>query len=120
MTVRKRPQLWTRVVPGGWKVISLRQGSTINPFYLSPDGKRFASLEAVKVHVASAKAELSDAEMDSEGREIKKKKRRKRKCGRKKKKRKCGKKVKMEGDKRTRETCRCANAKPHANGFDKR
>ena len=60
-------------------MISLRQGSTINPFYLSPDGKRFASLEAVKVHVASAKAELSDAEMDSEGREKKKKKRRKRK-----------------------------------------
>ena len=60
-------------------MISLRQGSTINPFYLSPDGKRFASLEAVKVHVASAKADLSDAEMDSEGREIKKKKRRKRK-----------------------------------------
>lgn len=79
MTVRKRPQLWTRVVPGGWKVISLRQGATINPFYLSPDGKRFASLEAVKVHVASARAELSDAEMDAEGREVKKKKRRKRK-----------------------------------------
>ena len=79
MTVKKRPQLWTRVVPGGWKVISLRQGATINPFYLSPDGKRFASLEAVKVHVASARADLSDAEMDGEGREVKKKKRRKRK-----------------------------------------
>ena len=79
MTVKRRPQLWTRVVPGGWKVISLRQGATINPFYLSPDGKRFASLEAVKVHVASARAELSDAEMDAEGLEVKKKKRRKRK-----------------------------------------
>ena len=60
-------------------MISLRQGAAINPFYLSPDGKRFASLEAVKVHVASARAELSDAEMDAEGREVKKKKRRKRK-----------------------------------------
>ena len=78
MTIRKRPQLWTREVPGGWRVVSIRQGSTINPFYLSPDGKRFGSLEAVKVHIATSKNILSDIEDDKEG-EVKKKRRRKRK-----------------------------------------
>ena len=78
MTVRKRPQLWTREVPGGWRVVSIRQGSTINPFYLSPDGKRFGSLEAVKVHIATSKNVLSDTEDDKDG-SVKKKRRRKRK-----------------------------------------
>ena len=60
MTVRKRPQLWTREVPGGWRVVSIRQGSTINPFYLSPDGKRFGSLEAVKAHIATSQNVFSE------------------------------------------------------------
>ena len=78
MTVRKRPQLWTREVPGGWRVVSIRQGSTINPFYLSPDGKRFGSLEAVKAHIATSQNVFSDTEDDKDG-SVKKKRRRKRK-----------------------------------------
>ena len=78
MTVRKRPQLWSREVPGGWRVVSIRQGMTINPFYFSPEGKRFASLDAVKVHVANKQTILSDAE-DNANEDEGKKKRRKRK-----------------------------------------
>lgn len=32
-----------------------RQGATINPFYFSPEGKRFSSLQAVKVHAEHTK-----------------------------------------------------------------
>lgn len=78
MTVRKRPQLWSREVPGGWRVVSIRQGLATNPFYFSPEGKRFASLEAVKVHVANKQTIFSDAE-DNTNDDDKKKKRRKRK-----------------------------------------
>ena len=72
MTVRKRPQLWSREVPGGWRVVSIRQGLAINPFYFSPEGKRFASLEAVKVHVANKQTILSDAEDNTNDDEDKK------------------------------------------------
>ena len=34
MTVRKRPQLWHREVPGGWRVVSIRQGGKY-PSYLN-------------------------------------------------------------------------------------
>lgn len=44
-------KLIRRIVPGGWKVIALRRGSAVSTFYLSPDGKRFASLLAVKAYV---------------------------------------------------------------------
>ena len=44
-------KLIRRVVPGGWKVIALRRGTAVSTFYLSPDGKRFASLLAVKAYV---------------------------------------------------------------------
>ena len=49
----KRPQLWTRKVPGGWRVVNIRQGGSITPYYLSPQGKRFPSLKAVQTHVAT-------------------------------------------------------------------
>ena len=79
MTVRKRPQLWCREVPGGWRVVSIRQGTSINPFYFSPEGKRFASLAAVKVHVANKQNVLSDTEDNTEHDDDKKKKKKRRK-----------------------------------------
>ena len=41
------------VVPGGWKVIAMRmrRGAAVSNFYFSPEGKRFASLLAVKDYV---------------------------------------------------------------------
>ena len=70
-----RPQLWKTEVPGGWKIIGLRaqKSAAIHSYYLSPEGKRFASLEAVRDHIS--RAELSDAEIDVEDREVKKKQR---------------------------------------------
>jgi len=57
MTLKKRLQLWSQSVPGGWRVVNIRQGATINPFYFSPEGKRFDSLQAVKKHAEVAKKE---------------------------------------------------------------
>jgi len=62
MTVVTRSVLWSKEVPRGWKVVSLRHGSTISAYYLSPEGKRFITLEAAKEHIASQLAELSDTE----------------------------------------------------------
>ena len=39
------------VMPRGWKIIVARNGSAVKPFYISPKGKRFATLEAVRRHV---------------------------------------------------------------------
>ena len=58
----KRPQLWTREVPGGWRVVNIRQGGSITPYYLSPQGKRFPSLKAVQTHVATLRGGKGDAE----------------------------------------------------------
>ena len=60
-----RPQLWTREVPGGWRIVNIRQGGSITPYYLSPEGRRFSSLQAVRTHVATFKqkrTEVSEAE----------------------------------------------------------
>jgi len=62
MTVVTRSELWSKDVPRGWKVVSIRRGLTMSTFYLSPEGKRFASIEAVKEHIASQVADLSDTE----------------------------------------------------------
>lgn len=62
MTVVTRSVLWSKEVPRGWKVVSMRQGTTISSYYLSPEGKRFISLEAAKEHIASQVADLSDTE----------------------------------------------------------
>ena len=47
------PKLMRHVVPGGWKVIAMRmrRGAAVSNFYFSPEGKRFASLLAVKDYV---------------------------------------------------------------------
>ena len=39
MTVLRtsRPQLWSREVPGGWRIVNIRQGGSITPYYLSPE-----------------------------------------------------------------------------------
>jgi len=55
LKIKKRLQLWSQSVPGGWRVVNIRQGTTINPFYFSPEGKRFSSLQAVKVHAVHTK-----------------------------------------------------------------
>lgn len=64
MTVVTRSVLWSNDVPRGWKVVSLMQGRslTFSTFYLSPEGRRFASIEAAKEHLASQVADLSDTE----------------------------------------------------------
>eukprot|EP00092_Neocalanus_flemingeri_P021687 GFUD01023525.1.p1 GENE.GFUD01023525.1~~GFUD01023525.1.p1 ORF type:complete len:279 (+),score=62.28 GFUD01023525.1:303-1139(+) len=62
MTVVTRSVLWSKEVPRGWKVVTMRQGSTMSSYYLSPEGKRFASLETAKEHIASQLADLSDTE----------------------------------------------------------
>jgi len=38
-------------VPRGWKIISARVGAAVSTFYISPHGKRFSSLDAVKRYV---------------------------------------------------------------------
>jgi len=62
MTVVTRSVLWSKEVPRGFKVVNLRQGSTVSPYYLSPEGKRFLTLEAAKEHIASQLADLSDTD----------------------------------------------------------
>jgi len=62
MTVVTRSVLWSKEVPRGFKVINLRQGSTVSTYYLSPEGKRFLTLEAAKEHIASQLADLSDTD----------------------------------------------------------
>jgi len=62
MTVVTRSVLWKKDVPRGWKTVSLRQGSVVNSYYLSPEGKRFATLEAAKEHIAIQLADMSDTE----------------------------------------------------------
>ena len=56
MTVLRtsRPQLWSREVPGGWRIVNIRQGGSITPYYLSPEGQRFSSLQAVRSYVATS------------------------------------------------------------------
>ena len=86
MTVlcNKRPQLWTREVPGGWRIVNIRQGGSITPYYLSPEGRRFASLQAVRAHVATLKVKSIEAEdeaaPDTETSTHKRKRKRKRKA----------------------------------------
>lgn len=73
-----RPQLWSREVPGGWRIVNIRQGASITPYYLSPEGHRFSSLQAVRSHVATFKpkrTELKEAEEVSPGTEKSDKKR---------------------------------------------
>jgi len=62
MTIVTRSVLWSKEVPRGFKVVNIRQGSTVSTFYLSPEGKRFITLEAAKEHIASQLADLSDTE----------------------------------------------------------
>ena len=62
MTVVTRSVLWSKEVPRGFKVVNIRQGSTVSTFYLSPEGKRFLTLEAAKEHIASQLADLSDTD----------------------------------------------------------
>jgi len=62
MTVVTRSVLWSKEVPRGFKVVNLRQGSTVSTYYLSPEGKRFLTLEAAKEHIASQLADLSDTD----------------------------------------------------------
>jgi len=62
MTVVTRSVLWSKEVPRGWKVVNIRNGSAINTYYLSPEGKRFVTLTAVKEHIARQLADLSDTE----------------------------------------------------------
>ena len=57
-----RPQLWSREVPGGWRIVNIRHGGSITPYYLSPEGRRFASLQAVKAHVATLRVKSIEAE----------------------------------------------------------
>ena len=65
----RRPQLWSREVPGGWRIVNIRQGGSVSPCYLSPEGHRFSSLQAVRSHVATFKqkrTELKEAEKQKE------------------------------------------------------
>jgi len=62
MTVVTRSVLWSKEVPRGWKVVNIRSGSVMNTYYLSPEGKRFVTLAAVKEHIARQLADLSDTE----------------------------------------------------------
>ena len=39
------------IMSRGWRIIVARNGSAVKPFYISPKGKRFATLEAVRRHV---------------------------------------------------------------------
>ena len=75
-----RAQLWTREVPGGWRIVNIRQGGSITPYYLSPEGRRFSSLQAVRSHVATSnlkRRQLREAE-GGEASPAKKKRKRKR------------------------------------------
>ena len=53
MTVETRSGLACSAdgVPRGWKIISARVGAAVSTFYISPHGKRFSSLDAVKRYV---------------------------------------------------------------------
>jgi len=62
MTVVTRSVLWTKEIPRGWKLLNIRQGVALTPYFISPEGKRFATLEAAKEHIADQVADLSDTE----------------------------------------------------------
>jgi len=63
MTVVTRSVLWSKELPRGWRLVSMRVGSAMSNFYvmyISPEGKRFGSLVAAKEHFASQLDDLSD------------------------------------------------------------
>jgi len=73
MGVVTRSVLWSREVPEGWRVVSMRQKSTMNSYYISPEGKRFDSLVAAKEHIASQLADLRANELVNSPRRRKRK-----------------------------------------------
>ena len=85
MTVLRtsRPQLWSREVPGGWRIVNIRQGGSITPYYLSPEGQRFSSLQAVRSYVATSNLKRTQlrevGEASPAGEKSSKKRKRKRK-----------------------------------------
>ena len=65
MGVYTRSSLQTKTLPRGWKQIQARpvNGIAQSTFYLSPEGKRFQSLEAAKAWLLSSIEEFTDSEL---------------------------------------------------------
>eukprot|EP00092_Neocalanus_flemingeri_P035864 GFUD01039046.1.p1 GENE.GFUD01039046.1~~GFUD01039046.1.p1 ORF type:complete len:171 (+),score=27.27 GFUD01039046.1:46-558(+) len=65
MTIYTRSSLQTNTLPRGWKLIKARPVNTMveNIFYISPEGKRFQSLEAAKAWLLCSIESFTDSEI---------------------------------------------------------
>merc|ERR1719341_1208769 len=65
MTIYTRSSLQSKTLPRGWKQIQARPVNTMveTTFYISPEGKRFQSLEAAKAWLLSSIEEFTDSEI---------------------------------------------------------